>query len=225
MSRASERNSNKDDHRSHKSNLTDLAFGGGSTPGEGVGMSSPLPNPLTEMGAAGTRPSSTANSNMQRVQPKSSSVRPTTKEQNTSWPPDNVQPPPHNMTEQGHGHYGAWFSTFGAQRGASLLSSGRQEAPPHNYRGASMTSSGKPEVPSRDQPDVAGMIKEARMARTKEMAVMAQRGEQAVSLVDIRENQARGRPDSGQVSVSSSQGSPGRSQREPTWVMSPQAPR
>ena len=142
-------NHNKDDHRAHNSNLTDLALGGGSTPGEGVGMSTPLPNPRHEKGTLNEVTALVANSNMQHVQPKSSSV-PNTKEQNTSWPPDNVQPLPHNMTEQGHGHYGAWFSTFGAQRGASLLSSGRQEAPPHNRRGASMTSSGKPEVSSRD---------------------------------------------------------------------------
>ncbi len=139
-------NSHADQHDSTVPSLTGLAIGRGALPDAGVGRSSPLPNPLSEKGAASADRVNTANSSTSRTQLKGPSAALVATGRNTSWPPDNV-PTSHAIVS----NKGAWFSTFGAQRGAYLLSPGRHKAPPHNQIGASMTSSGKPEVLSHSQ--------------------------------------------------------------------------
>ncbi len=109
---------NTDKSNSQTLNLTDLALGEGHYPDAGVGMSTPLPYPRNEKGTASVGQAYTANPSAQRTQHKSSSVESATREQNTSTPPDTVQPPPRNITEYEPGqehyieHYGAWSSTL-----------------------------------------------------------------------------------------------------------------
>ena len=96
-------------------NLTDSALS--ECHNRVVGMSTPLPYPRNEKGTASVGQAYTANPSAQRTQHKSSSVESATREQNTSTPPDTVQPPPRNITEYEPGqehyieHYGAWSST------------------------------------------------------------------------------------------------------------------
>ena len=97
-------------------NLTDIASSGGHLTDQGVGMSTPLPNPPHEKEAVDEGLTLAANSSASRAQHKGSCVDSSTEERNTSQPPDTVRPSPIVTDEPGQGidnsrQYGAWFST------------------------------------------------------------------------------------------------------------------
>ena len=159
-------NSHTHQHDSTAQNLTGLAIGRGEFPDAGVGRSSPLPYPPSEKGAASADWISTANPSIQRTQHKSPSAASVAMGQNTSWPPDNNVLQPHANASND----GAWFSTIGAQRGASMTSSGKPEVLSHDQQyggmppvftemfriqqdrpGTALLLSGTHEVPPRDQ--------------------------------------------------------------------------
>ena len=116
-------------------NLTDLALGRGLKSQGTVGMSSPLPDPPTEMGAASVGHAHTAKPDAQRTQPKGLSVSVDTEKRNTSSPPDTVRSPPHNRNEldPGHEHYGAWFSTIITRPDLDIISDASDEAVKGNH--------------------------------------------------------------------------------------------